>query len=484
LQSEGIFGLRRSEGFERVRATVLQRERQNLVRVQKFLDTGLFVLGYWLAHELRAGSRFDLVLDRPGIQPFSQYAWLLLVIIPLSPFLLQVQGFYSRPLLGSRRQLIWQLFWGCAWMTIAVVLASFLVREQPARAVIVLFGGLSFLLILLKEELLRSWLQSELGRSQLKKRIILVGAREDAAVVREQFGQLSGNSIEIVAEVNLDDTSVEALPRLLHEHSANGVLLAAKHVYFGRVEKVIAACELEGVEVWLFADFFKTQISQTTVDDFHGRPMLVFRSTPEASWQILVKQVLDFLGATVLLLGFALPMLAAALLVRLTSPGPIFFRQQRAGLNGRPFTMLKFRSMVTDAEQRKHELERLNEMSGPVFKVTNDPRITPVGRLLRKFSLDEFPQLLNVLRGEMSLVGPRPLPLDEVRRFDDLAHRRRLSVKPGITCLWQVSGRNNVTDFREWVRLDLEYIDNWSLWLDLKILFRTVPVVFLGTGAK
>jgi exopolysaccharide biosynthesis polyprenyl glycosylphosphotransferase len=212
--------------------------------------------------------------------------------------------------------------------------------------------------------------------------------------------------------------------------------------------------------------------------------MLVFRSTPEASWQALVKQVIDFIWALLLLLGFSPVMLISALLIRVTSRGPIFFRQQRAGLNGHPFTMLKFRSMVTDAEQHKQELEMLNEMTGPVFKVTHDPRITPIGRFLRKFSLDEFPQLLNVLRGEMSLVGPRPLPVDEVKRFDDLAHRRRLSVKPGITCLWQVSGRNNVTDFKDWVRLDLEYIDNWSLWLDLKILLRTIPVVFLGTGAK
>jgi lipopolysaccharide/colanic/teichoic acid biosynthesis glycosyltransferase len=140
--------------------------------------------------------------------------------------------------------------------------------------------------------------------------------------------------------------------------------------------------------------------------------------------------------------------------------------------------------MVTNAEQLKQELEALNEMSGPVFKVTNDPRVTPIGRFLRRYSVDEFPQLINVLRGEMSLVGPRPLPVDEVQRFDDLAHRRRLSVKPGLTCLWQVSGRNNVRDFKDWVRLDLEYIDNWSLWLDLKILVRTIPVVVLGTGAK
>jgi lipopolysaccharide/colanic/teichoic acid biosynthesis glycosyltransferase len=173
-----------------------------------------------------------------------------------------------------------------------------------------------------------------------------------------------------------------------------------------------------------------------------------------------------------------------ALLVKLTSPGPIFFRQQRSGLNGRPFVMYKFRTMVTNAEQLKQELAAMNEMSGPVFKVSKDPRITRFGRFLRKFSLDEIPQLYNVLRGEMSLVGPRPLPVDEVKRFNDLAHRRRLSVKPGLTCLWQVSGRNNVKDFKDWVRLDLEYIDHWSLWLDLKILFWTVPVVLTGAGAK
>jgi len=140
--------------------------------------------------------------------------------------------------------------------------------------------------------------------------------------------------------------------------------------------------------------------------------------------------------------------------------------------------------MVTNAEQLKQELAQLNEMSGPVFKVTNDPRITPLGRWYRRFSIDELPQLINVLRGDMSLVGPRPLPLDEVKRFDDPADRRRLSVKPGLTCLWQISGRNEVRDFKEWVRLDLEYIDNWSLWLDLKILVRTIPAVFIGAGAK
>ena len=152
--------------------------------------------------------------------------------------------------------------------------------------------------------------------------------------------------------------------------------------------------------------------------------------------------------------------------------------------NGKPFTLYKFRTMVTNAEQLKHELAAMNEMNGPVFKLVNDPRTTRFGRFLRKFSIDEFPQLFNVILGEMSLVGPRPLPVDEVKRFNDLAHRRRLSVKPGLTCLWQVSGRNKVKDFKDWVRLDLEYIDNWSLWLDVKILCRTLPVVLTGAGAS
>jgi exopolysaccharide biosynthesis polyprenyl glycosylphosphotransferase len=195
---------------------------------------------------------------------------------------------------------------------------------------------------------------------------------------------------------------------------------------------------------------------------------------------------MDFVGALLLLvLLIVIPVIPLiALAIKLTSPGPVFFRQQRSGLNGSPFTLYKFRTMVTNAEQFKHELEAMNEMSGPVFKVTNDPRVTPMGRFLRKYSLDELPQLYNVLRTEMSLVGPRPLPVDEVKRFENLAHRRRLSVKPGLTCLWQISGRNQISDFRDWVRLDLEYIDNWSLWLDLKILVRTIPAVLIGTGAK
>jgi exopolysaccharide biosynthesis polyprenyl glycosylphosphotransferase len=290
--------------------------------------------------------------------------------------------------------------------------------------------------------------------------------------------------VAIVGELDLNEASVEQLVSLLHEHSINGVLVSARHTYFEQVEAAIRACELEGVEAWLVADFFKTQISRTSFDEFQGRPVLVFHTAPAASWQAVSKLLLDVLGALLLLIIFSPLFVIVSLIIKITSPGPILFRQQRSGLNGQPFTIYKFRTMITNAEQLQHELAALNEMRGPVFKMTKDPRITAIGRFLRKFSIDEFPQLFNVLRGEMSLVGPRPLPVDEVKRFDDLAHRRRLSVKPGLTCLWQINGRNNVADFREWVRLDLEYIDNWSLWLDLKILWLTVPIVLTGAGAK
>jgi exopolysaccharide biosynthesis polyprenyl glycosylphosphotransferase len=303
--------------------------------------------------------------------------------------------------------------------------------------------------------------------------------------MRSKLGKGNDEGIKVVAEVDLNQIGAVELVEMLHDHSVNGVILNAKHTYFEQVENIIKACELEGVEVWLVADFFSTQLSRTSFDELLGQPLLVFRTAPESSWQSVIKWLMDLTGALglLLLIGWWLfPLIAVA--IKITSPGPVFFKQQRSGLNGAPFTLYKFRTMTSNAEQFKHELEAMNEMNGPVFKVTNDPRVTHIGKILRKYSLDELPQLVNVLRGEMSLVGPRPLPVNEVRRFNDLAHRRRLSVKPGLTCLWQISGRNQITDFKDWVRLDLEYIDHWSLWLDLEILLRTLPAVLRGTGAK
>jgi exopolysaccharide biosynthesis polyprenyl glycosylphosphotransferase len=465
---------------------MLHRDRQVRIQVYQFIDGGLFALGLWLGHLIRFhwhGLPIEGFNRVDPIGNFDHYFWLFLVVIPMTPLILEWQGYYERPVFSPRPLAAWQLAKACTISAIFLILMDFMLRLNGARGVYVLFGCCSFGLMMLKGELFRWAYQSKLGQAQFKRRIILIGTAEDTRQLRDSIGPAL-QELEIIGEFDLNQSSIEHLVSFIHDRSVNTVIINASHTILSQVEAAILACELEGIETWLLADFFKTQISRTSLDDFFGRPVFVFHSGPELPWSRLVKQVVDLIGACIILMPVGLFLIVvSAIVIKLTSKGPIFFKQERSGLNGKPFTMYKLRTMVTNAEQLKRELAVLNEMSGPVFKVTNDPRITRFGRILRKFSIDEFPQLFNVLRFEMSLVGPRPLPVDEVQRFDDVAHRRRLSVKPGLTCLWQISGRNEIKDFAEWVRLDLEYIDNWTIWLDFKILWRTIWVVLLGKGA-
>ncbi len=465
---------------------MLRRDRQIRMQIHQLMDACLFAFGFWLAYTVRANPEvIDLFGLRQWNVPFESYARLYFILIPAAPLLLEGQGFYARSPFCRRSTTAWILFKGCCFTTLGLILTMYLFKIPPvARGVVIWFGFISFGLVFAKEEVLRWAASTKLAQAQYRRRVILVGASDETARMAMELNSKSAEELEILARVDLNQTPVQRLVEMLHEHSVNGVILSARHAYFEQVEAAIRACELEGVEAWLVADFFKAQISRASFDDFYGWPVLVFRSTPESSWRTVVKQVMDSVGSVVALIGLSWLFALIALLIKVTSPGPVLFRQRRSGINGQPFTLYKFRTMVTNAEQLRHELAAMNEMNGPVFKVSNDPRVTPIGKFLRKYSLDELPQLYNVLRAEMSLVGPRPLPVDEVKQFNDLAHRRRLSVKPGLTCLWQISGRNNVTDFKEWVRLDLEYIDHWSLWLDLKILWRTLPAVLAATGAK
>ena len=251
---------------------------------------------------------------------------------------------------------------------------------------------------------------------------------------------------------------------------------------FIQIYRVFELCRELGVVVRLIPSESDLQVlSRLQIESFGDfRVVTFFRE--KLLWQLLVKRIMDVLISATALVVLAPLMIVTALIVKFTSPGPVFFVQERIGMNRRKFKLLKFRSMVADAEARKKDLAALNEMDGPVFKVKNDPRVTPIGRFIRKTSIDELPQLINVLKGEMSLVGPRPPLLSEVDQYEWL-HRRRLSIKPGITCLWQVNGRNTVT-FGRWMEMDKEYVENWSIWLDLKILARTLPVVLLRRGAS
>ncbi len=247
------------------------------------------------------------------------------------------------------------------------------------------------------------------------------------------------------------------------------------------IQSLISLCEEQGITVRLMAQVASLYWARAVLDAIDGQPILTVHTGSPDNLALLVKRAIDMLGAALGLILLSPLLLAAAIVIKLDSPGPVFFRQERVGLNRRRFRAYKFRTMVGDAEKMQAALEPLNEAQGPVFKIENDPRITRVGKWLRHLSIDELPQLLNVLIGEMSLVGPRPLPVRDVNRIDIRWHKRRFSVKPGITCLWQVNSRQ--PKFDEWIQSDMEYIDNWSLSLDFKILAKTIPAVLSGEGA-
>ncbi|MFT6794789.1 MAG: exopolysaccharide biosynthesis polyprenyl glycosylphosphotransferase, partial [Rubritalea sp.] len=291
---------------------------------------------------------------------------------------------------------------------------------------------------------------------------------------------------EVRGEFDLKNGTVDELEVLLKDESIQRAIFAAQYALVVQLSEAVEICEAQGVEVWISASFIRSQISRPVFDTLGGKPMLVLKSTPELSWYLLGKSLMDRVGALVMIIVSFPFWIIAYIGIKIASPGPVFFKQDRAGKYGKSFVMWKFRTMVMGAEAKLAEVkaQQGNEMDGPVFKLNDDPRVFKFARLLRKLSIDELPQLINVLLGDMSLVGPRPLPVYEVEEFSKSTYRRRMSVKPGITCTWQVSGRNSITNFDDWIELDLEYIDNWSLWYDIKILLKTIPAVLFGSGAK
>jgi len=274
--------------------------------------------------------------------------------------------------------------------------------------------------------------------------------------------------------------SLDDLQKIVLKEAVDEVVFLVTRKKLDELEDLFLFLEDVGISVRVALNFFPNVIARTYITSLRGVPLLSFSTIPGEGLPLLIKAAMDRVGSVVLLLLFSPLFVAVPILIKISSPGPVFWRQVRCGLNGRKFVMYKFRSMVMDAEDKKKMLDSLNEMDGPVFKIKNDPRITFIGRLLRKTSIDELPQLINILRGDMSLVGPRPPLPEEVEQYERW-QRRRLSMKPGLTCLWQVNGRNKV-DFEHWMKMDLDYIDNWRLELDFKILLKTIPVVLTCKG--
>lgn len=447
-----------------------QRKRIFAVNLWLF-DVFLTALSFFLAY------RFRLLLELEGhtVMPIQIYLWMLAIIIPTWAVLLPAFRLYSDltlPPLAQIARLSKAI--GLAWLIMAAL--SYLVNpDTPARLIIVFTLVINYILLVsYRVILLKTTKHGVLDT----RHVAVIGSGQAARDFARTIENQHAWGLKLIGVYRLDEVR-----SVLEGGGIDELILVVERETLDEFTDTFLLCEELGVTARVVLNFFPHSIARMELHEFEGFPLLSFSTTPTNEALMFVRRILDIVLAGFILLVFGpTVMLATAILIKLSSSGPVFFKQQRCGLNGRLFTMYKFRSMVDNAEQHRFEFETLNEMDGPVFKASRDPRITRIGKIIRRRSIDELPQLFNVLRGDMSLVGPRPPLPQEVARYERW-QRRRLSMKPGMTCLWQISGRNEVS-FQDWMKLDLTYIDNWSLLLDLKILLKTVPVVILGRGAK
>ncbi len=368
-------------------------------------------------------------------------------------------------------------------------------RTDISRTFVMVVGGVMFVTLLAGRAISYSgvyWMRERLNRYHY---CIVVGcgarAREVASLIEDSVG--SGLRLVGFIDPASNGTTTEpaigkypvfplsSVENILQEQVIDEVIFAVSMQELARLEPVILHCANLGIKARMQLEFLPAAYSQVYLEKFHDLELLSLSSTPESEVLLFLKRAFDLSFAACSLIVLSPLMVGIASAIRLTSPGPVLFQQTRCGLGGRRFTLFKFRSMINNAEQLKAELHQLNESDGPVFKLRDDPRITRVGRWLRRFSIDELPQLWNIVRGDMSFVGPRPAIPEEVDQYETW-QRRRLRMRPGLTCIWVLEGRNHL-EFNRWIQLDLAYIDTWSLWLDAKIFLRTIPIVLSGRGA-
>jgi exopolysaccharide biosynthesis polyprenyl glycosylphosphotransferase len=387
------------------------------------------------------------------------------------------------------RMVLRDLFTQALYTGVAVVLFEYSLRLDLSRVFLTLFLVYAFVMLLVFRLIA--------GRVQLAEdsNVLVVGCGERGrrlGAVLERFPHygvsLTGflaDSPDCPAEIRLRQSypvfPLSDLSRILRRHVVDEVFFAVESGRLSDLEEVFLACDEEGVQTRLAVDFFPHVNSEMYLERLGHIPLLTFTAAPHDEVRLLAKRVIDIVIGSAGLLALAPAMAVIAILIKATSRGPVIFRQVRCGRNGRCFTFYKFRSMVENAEEIKPLLRHLNEKS-TAFKIRQDPRLTPVGRWLRKFSIDEWPQLWNVLKGDMSMVGPRPAVPEEVDQYE-CWQRRRLRMRPGLTCLWAIGGRDAL-DFDTWMKMDMQYIDNWSLALDWKILVQTIPRVLSGKGAN
>ncbi|MBI5049581.1 MAG: sugar transferase [Nitrospirae bacterium] len=378
--------------------------------------------------------------------------------------------------------------------TAIITLVSFIIKNTlTTPQFVIFFWGLSTIFTLFFRKAMRYILKKVRIHGRNLRFVLIVGTNQrayDYADMLEKkkelgyrvIGYLDENIHLPTEEVNLIGT-IKDLPSILKNHIVDEVVITLPvKSYYEEIQKIVQKAEEQGIIIRHLSHIFDTKVAQPSTEQFGNFTVLTMTPSAQEGWRYMAKRAIDITLGSVLIIATSPLMAVAVIAIKLSSPGPVFFNQARVGYNKRIFNLFKFRTMVVGAEKLQGELEEQNEMDGPVFKIKDDPRIFKVGRWLRKWSIDELPQLFNVIKGDMSLVGPRPLPVRDYSGFRKDWQRRRFSVLPGITCTWQINGRNDIS-FEDWMKMDMEYIDNWKLSRDLKILFKTIPAVIKGKGA-
>jgi exopolysaccharide biosynthesis polyprenyl glycosylphosphotransferase len=417
-----------------------------------------------------------LLRDQVGdvqLKPFSAHFFLLYLIVPVWLFLLLNYRCYQSIRVKRLPQTLAPVLKAVLVGGFVLMAAFFIFKlEHISRALIIMFLVIDLALLASIRACLYLFSHFVRKKGYNYRSILIVGSGKRADAFASILDRHKEWGLRIIGFVDYDEIcarkvdssrfigNLSQLPDILISNQIDEVIFVVPRSGLDKIEKHVLMCEEIGIKASITADFYSHKLAKPSFEDLQGWPLLAYTPYPRIEEWFVLKRAFDLAFASVVLLLSAPVLVVVSAAIKLGSPGPVFFRQKRCGMNGRHFNLLKFRTMVADADKMKSSIQHLNEMSGPVFKTKNDPRLTGIGKTLRKYSLDELPQLINVLRGDMSLVGPRPPLPDEVVKYD-IWQRRRLSVRPGLTCVWQVSGRNNI-GFEQWMKLDLEYIDNWS----------------------
>ena len=462
-------------------------ELDRIVFVLDLLLTSIaFVTSFWI--------REFFVHDRNV--DFLSHVFVLPLLLAIILGSLSYFGAYNSPRYMSISAYSWSIFRSLVLsIGVLLVLLFFLKIEYISRFVILIFSVADFFVLLIIRMIVKGYFHRAVKSGRHSLRVIIIGTGERAKEVASELKKQAEWGFQVVGHLDpdpervgqvVDDVpvlgTVDDISNCLKEHVVDEVIIAITRSFLSDAEPIAHACEEEGIKLRFMADIFRLHVARVSLTQVGNIPLLTLEPVAQDRDKLFLKRLFD-LVVTILCAPVFLPVIVlVAIAIKLDSPGPVFFVQERVGLRKHLFPMYKFRSMFENAEEMLKEIEHLNEAEGPIFKIANDPRVTRVGRFIRKTSLDELPQLFNVLRGEMSLVGPRPMSIRDVELFDRGIQRKRFSVKPGITCLWQISGRSNLP-FDKWLELDLEYIENWSFWLDIKILIKTIPAVLRSRGA-